>query len=523
MDYNAIRFISQYEFDKLESGENIGYLNQFKAWDGRKAVFMFPINNYYKPETYLPIIKHLQYEHHLDYDYIVYLKLPELYTHFAAYDKEIVDKVNPNTEIPFDIDEDAYDTGSVYVVPEYRVKAYNSRYVVKVEPVGNLLENKNKEAINNMPKETINLGIENEEQTEDKMTFMKMYMELVDAPNITEQVFRQVISEIDFREEVGYQYNGSDMKVGVAYLDVISDGILKVKIAKVEQGDNVGIIVPDRVAGSYTLIEDDLEKIDIINSIEGVTFEHFGFDSKDVSLLELIAMIYIETDNAAEPYKLIPEKEAELEETPEDSDIADMGLGNDAAFGGANERMFDEIEDNIEAIDDVEANLESFKRFQVTSKALAILERNIHDKIPNAIRQYIKTKAIAENKILAIEVDNAAIFETFNNIPDHARKLLTTIGEAIRTNEYTQLVDSVSKGKKRLFLVAENINNNYWTTEEDDMTLLERANKKYKVVVPGQDEVIKLKRSNVRLEARAIRPYKHGEQIAFINKFQKVK
>lgn len=527
MDYNAIRFISEYEYEKLMSGENVGYLNQFKAWDGRKAVFLFPITKYYDVEAYTPIIKHLSREHHLEYDYIVYFKVPNLYTHFAAYDKEVVDKVNKGKELKFDIDEEAYDTGAVYVVPEYRVKAYNKKQIVKVEPIGALLENK-EEALNNMPENKIKLGINNIE--EDQVTFMNLYINLADAISMDRETFTNLLEDIDFSDEIGFEYLGVELKVGVAHIPIIQGGKLLVKVMRLAQGGDIGLVVPTEVAQAYQRVEEDASNIDSLNQTYDLSFDAYGFNTGDASLIELVSTIYVNSDGASEAFTLTGEAEQELINAEDDAENEaggfeglDIGLGSDAASQGRNEPMFDAIEDEIEAVEEITANLESFKRFKNTSKALYLLEEKLYNKVPNAIREHIRTKHIADGKILAIEVNNEAIFETFNNLPGHSRELLTTIGESIRTNQHTQLVDSVPIRRKRLFLVAESINNNYWIVKEEAKILTENRDKNSQLIVPSKKDIILLERSSVRPEARTLVPKLHNKNVAFVSKFKTIK
>lgn len=526
MRYNAIRFISQYEYDILMSGADVGYLNKFKAWDGRKSVFLFPITDYYKPHMYYPIAKHLSKELGLWYDYIVYLDVPQLYTHFAAYDKAAVDSVNEGIDILFDVDEEAYDTGPVYVVPEYRIKVYNKRNVVKVEPIGSLLENKNnEEAINNMPEkekdleviDKITLGVNSNEDSE--VSFMNMYLQLVDAENVDKAVFRRVLAEIDWVEEVGYRYLDSELKVHYTRIPVITGGVLDVKLVKVEQADNIGLIVPSEVAKTYQTIDEAPELITEVNAVENIAFETYGFDTNDEALLELVAKIFVETGNEAPAFALTTAGDIEaVEEDLDNIGGRDMGLGSDASFGASNENLFDTIEDlDIDTAPGIEANLESFKKFKKTTKALNLLEAYLFDNIPKAIRNYVRTKYFAENKLLAIQVDNSSIFETYNNLPRQARNILTTIGELVKAFNNVQLVDSVLAEGKRIFVVAEAVNNNYWMVDGEATSLLEKEDKKHKVVIPNKSDIIILKESNVRLGSRKVYPVKNRNKTAFVD------
>ena len=90
---------------------------------------------------------------------------------------------------------------------------------------------------------------------------------------------------------------------------------------------------------------------------------------------------------------------------------------------------------------------------------------------------------------------------------------MSAIGETIRKNKYTQLVDSFIVEGKRYFIIAEDIGNNFWISEQDELKRIEAASKN--TILPLQDEIIILKKSSVREESRKLRPYILRDQIVF--------
>ncbi len=120
----VIRFVSEQEFDALLKNKRVDVINTGRAWSGKKRLYAFP-SAYYDTIYYYNIAEYLSNELGIDYDYVIRLDLSDRYKHetFAAYDKQAVDDLL-GQEQPFDIDEDAYDSGPVYVVPEVRFVEY---------------------------------------------------------------------------------------------------------------------------------------------------------------------------------------------------------------------------------------------------------------------------------------------------------------------------------------------------------------------------------------------------------------
>jgi len=158
-------------------------------------------------------------------------------------------------------------------------------------------------------------------------------------------------------------------------------------------------------------------------------------------------------------------------------------------------------------------NESAYKKFKKQGTYLESLKNRLYEKANPAMRKNIRVK-IQEN-VLVIEVNNKNIYNHYATIPAFAKRLLTNFGEAIRTNERTQLVDTFSKDGKRYFVIAEDIANNYWYVINEDM---DKLDEKEDYIRPSLGGVAKLRRSSIRKESRSIIPYKMGRKIVFVNK-----
>lgn len=134
-----LRFISKDEFNVLNRDKKVKPTNKGRAWDGKKRLYAFPLG-YYPEEEYFKIKEYLEVAYDIDYDYAVYIDNGhEEYVTFAAYDKEMLE-MTVGRKVSFDIDEDAYDSGPVYVVPEVRLVEYSLDDVEKVVSINSNFE-----------------------------------------------------------------------------------------------------------------------------------------------------------------------------------------------------------------------------------------------------------------------------------------------------------------------------------------------------------------------------------------------
>ncbi len=131
-----LRFISQKEYDTLANEGRVVPVKSDRAWSGKKRLFTFPIGPY-ELKDYLDVKEYLEVAYDIDYDYMITIE-PSGYYHetFAAYDKEMMD-MTLGRYTKFDIDDDAYDSGDVYVIPEVLLDAYTTEEVIDIKPLEN--------------------------------------------------------------------------------------------------------------------------------------------------------------------------------------------------------------------------------------------------------------------------------------------------------------------------------------------------------------------------------------------------
>ena len=134
--------------------------------------------------------------------------------------------------------------------------------------------------------------------------------------------------------------------------------------------------------------------------------------------------------------------------------------------------------------------------------------------MPNTLRENIKLIRINNSNVYALEVDNKSIYESYGAINKRAKEILTTIGETIRESKDIQLVDSLMVDGKRLFIIAETNNSNLWYAATDKVVTL--TENKGSIIVPSKRDLIKLERTNVRVENRKHKAYIYGNNIAFL-------
>lgn len=355
--------------------------------------------------------------------------------------------------------------------------------------------------------ETIKLGVTSQDTT---VSYVSLYKHLENISLVNEESFRKVFDEVQFKEEVGYEYNSLPIYVGWEYIPVVVDGLIEIKILKLEQGNGIAIILPEHVAATYKALEEDITKLDTYNKNLDLVGDLYGLDEKDPELLDLIKKLYVNVGDRAEAYRLTAEGE-NLQDTAQDTkDDAGMGFGDDSLGLGApgENRSFGDIpkaDTPVEEAPEIVANEEAYKRFKKDTKSLSMLQNKLYNKVPLVIREHITTKYVADEKILLVNVNNKAIYETFNTLPKHARAQITEIGEFLRLNENTQLVDSFKYLEGRIFVMAENSHSNIWMVKNEEIkTFNEKRDKT--LYISKKDAIIELERSNIRQENRRFVP-----------------
>lgn len=211
MDYNAVRFISEEEKRVLESEGQVSHKGSFYSWNNRKVLYAFMVNNYYKVENYLPLVKVIERLLDSEYKYIVYLNLPnDGWTnrpYLTPYDLSLFDNLTEQEEKllgVFDIDDSTYDTGPVYLAPEFRITAYTEDQVVQIKRI---------EEVTQIMKES-------------KMKKQKMYRD--DIYDITANIIVQsidiedILKAIKEREKSAEDEQGSEGLWDLAFYETIS-------------------------------------------------------------------------------------------------------------------------------------------------------------------------------------------------------------------------------------------------------------------------------------------------------------
>ena len=152
----------------------------------------------------------------------------------------------------------------------------------------------------------------------------------------------------------------------------------------------------------------------------------------------------------------------------------------------------------------------AFESFKKETKSLEKLINKLYNSVGNKIKPLIKVATLKEN-LLLFEVNNTEIYQTLREIPTFAKGTISFIGETIRTNKDTQLVDTFTTKDKRYFVVAEAVNNNFWYVEGEKLAKSSLNENKIK---PLKENIIKLSKSSV--VNRKYDAIKDGDTIYFV-------
>lgn len=325
------------------------------------------------------------------------------------------------------------------------------------------------------------------------------------------------LKEMTFIEDEDVLYNKLPMAVYYKQLPAVYDADVLVKVVIMQQGEGIILVVPEDVVSTFQDLSENPEDIVQKNNDISLYAEIYNLPSEDEKLHDLIKEVYLNAGNGIKPFDLTDElarKEDDEDEDGEGSERDDIDFDMGGADDDFDDEGFEDIDAELDDLDDFVANESAFKKFRKHGSYLEKLEAKLYEKANDVMRKRVKTKYF-EN-VLVIEVDNKNIYNNYSTVPAFAKRLLTNFGEAIRTNERTQLVDSFAKDGKRYFVVAEDVANNYWYVINEDMEKLDEEKGDY--IRPNLDNVAKLRRSSVRKESRSIVPYKKGRKIVFINK-----
>ena len=131
LDKTLFRYISNEEYKSLIKDKYVIPINAGRAWDNKKRIFAFPLSMGTE-EEYSLVKEYLEVAYDIDYQYKVYIKPRLILTPtMGVYDVEMV-HMTLGKPLVFEIDEDIYDTGPVYLVPEVRLFEYSLEEVEKI-------------------------------------------------------------------------------------------------------------------------------------------------------------------------------------------------------------------------------------------------------------------------------------------------------------------------------------------------------------------------------------------------------
>lgn len=128
----VVRYAGAEEVEALVKNKLVSPRNTGRAWTHRNKIYVFPLD-IKREEEYEPIKDFLNGYFDINYDYKIYIKAPTwISASTGVYDVEVVDSYLGKHLDQFEIDEDAYDTGPVYLVPEVRLYEYNLKDVYSI-------------------------------------------------------------------------------------------------------------------------------------------------------------------------------------------------------------------------------------------------------------------------------------------------------------------------------------------------------------------------------------------------------
>ena len=337
-------------------------------------------------------------------------------------------------------------------------------------------------------KTTLGISSENTE-----LSYAKLIERLANVDITVIGEYLNALEGIDFIEDEQEIFRGSPMSVCYAQLPAVSGSELLVKVLLLKQGDGFAFVIPKGADKVILELLENPENVVKENASFDLYADIYNLDSRDTELLNLIKSKFLSTGDSLPPYQFLdpntPEEaaeEAESEEVDTEEDFGD--------FGG-----FDPIapEESIESEPNTAINMESYKSFRGNTKAFKSLLESLRTNFPEAVSGNIKVSYIGDDKgVLVLRVDNKKIYNTYSKYPKKAKETMTNLGETIKRTEGVQLVDTEVKDGARYFIIADS--SQYWLTEQDNL----QKHESQTVVVPKNENVITLKKTNIRVEAR---------------------
>ena len=327
------------------------------------------------------------------------------------------------------------------------------------------------------------------------------------------QAISDLLEGLNFVEDIDLIYNNQDLGVLYKQLPIVANGEVLVKVVLLMQAGNFILVIPQKITETYNLLLEEPELIEDKNSDISLYAEVYGFNAKDPELEALIKRAYLEAAERLPAYELTSDLEREAEEAEAEEESA-ASSGTDIPDFSEDLGDFDDIEaqlDNVALEDDpdLSINMEAYKAFKRSTDALPNLIAKL-SKQPTVVKENIKLRYL--HNVLLIKLENKTIYESLGAHPAIAKKVISNAGELLRTNEDTQLVDSFTIKGNRFFVVAEAVNN-FWYTEADELT---NIRKKDKVIKPLNENIIKVGKTSIRKENRKYKIAELDGQLVFI-------
>lgn len=347
-------------------------------------------------------------------------------------------------------------------------------------------------------------------------SYVKLVKLMSDSDNYMPESFLDRLNISEFIEDAETTYRSYPIKIMYKQLPVILGGEVLVKVVVLAQADSYTLTIPEHISEIYKELLDDPKVLTTKNTDFSLYAEIYGFDSNDKELLDLIKETYLSAGNSLKAFELTGSLKNNVEEPAESSTDAEASPDIPFTQPTSPAAAFPEIQEPVEDFSEIEENSKALKKFKKQSSFLEALVARLAAMSNSTFKENIKIKYLNTNSsILLIEVNNKNIYTKFEHVPAIAKKSLSTLGEAIRKNRDTQLVDSFTKDGKRYFVVAESAGNNFWYVNKEK---LEATNTDKDIIIPIQKDIIKLQRSSIRQESRKFLPYKKDKEIVFLKK-----
>lgn len=339
---------------------------------------------------------------------------------------------------------------------------------------------------------------------EDTYSYVQLLKKLKLLSTIDTKQLNKILDTVEFIEDNSKEYKNIDLDVSYAQIPIILDSDIKVKLVKISHEDSVILVLPNNIQDSYEALVENPEELSRINTELVLYAEILGFDSQDEDLHNIIKKSYLSAGNSLGAFETsIAEPEGTPEEVDEFGGLPDLG---DTPDGNIDLGDFEDF-----STEELDMNFESIRKFKHKTNSLSKLVSKIKNESSQIILNNLKMVKVHDT--LIIEVNNKNIYETLKSTPNLGKTILRQFGEFLKTQENVQLVDSYNNNGKRYFLVAEQAANNYWYTEQDQITDIDDISD---FVIPKSDRLIKLNRSNVRLAERKNIPKLYENRIVFI-------